>query len=678
MTNFRWMLLANLIAVPTVAPAALSQDRATIEAIAPILMAEDRRQFDGALFERSLMHPDVAVRRAAALAIGRIGHADGTPLLVPLLSAPEREIHPDLYFALGLLRDSAAVAPIIRRLRAPDSLDASAASEAVTALAKIGTPAAARFIGDLLASGGDLPRGRREVMVASAIIESRRLGALAPVAAITAFAYEDDVDLRWRAVYALGRLAAPGGGDAVLRAARDASPLIRETSVRSLIRRFADTTGLAPAAVRTELVRAFDDEHHGVRINALGAAASWRDSTFTSRALILLRDADQNVRVAAAAALGEFGGRSAAVELDSVLSRRDGTWALKRAALLGLARLDPARFAVRAGEWSRSTDWRDRIVALDGWAIVKPTDAAPFTIGLADAEPRVRAAAMGAWRNARGRADSTVIDAARQRLRDPDPFVRGAAVSAVAADPAADDAPLLVAAWSLSASDGDPDTRLAIVRALAALARRDPGLIDRLGPAFLTRPADEILRAAAESSWPQLAARWGPAWPITSARTLDDYRGVVQGVMFARENVTVTIDVEGRGAVDVELLGRDAPLTVANFLRLVDQRYFDGNRWHRVVPNFVVQDGDRTGTGSGGPGWAIRDEINRQRYDVPMLGMALSGPDTGGSQWFINLSPQPHLDGIYTIFGKVTGSYNGLRRITQGDVIRSIRRSRGG
>ncbi|MBA2291475.1 MAG: HEAT repeat domain-containing protein [Gemmatimonadales bacterium] len=671
-----WILL-GLLAGPTM-PTLIAQDRATVEAIAPILMAEDRRQFDAALFERSLIHPDLAVRRAAALAIGRIGSPDGTAMLVPLLSAREREIHADAFFSLGLLRDSAAVPAIIRRLRAPDSLDAAAASEAVTALAKIGSPDAARFIGDLLASGGDLPRGRRELMVAAAIMESRRLGALAPVAALTPFAYDENVDLRWRAVYSLGRLAASGSGEPVLRAVRDASPLIRETAARSLTRRFADTTGLAPAAVHIELVRAFDDEHPGVRINALGAAATWRDSTYTSRALILLRDNDQNVRVAAAGALGEFGGRSAAVELDSTLSRRDATWALRRAALLALARLDSARFAARAGEWSRSPDWRDRVVALDGWAVLRTDDPKPFTIALADPEPRVRAAALGAWRTARGRTDSTVIAAGRQRLRDPDSFVRGAAVSVVAGDPAAEDAPLLVAAWTLSASDADPDTRLAIVRALAALGRRDPALIDRLGPAFLARPDDELLRAAAETSWPQLAARWGPAWPVTSRRTLDDYRGVVQGVMLARDNVSVTIDVEGRGSVEIELLGRDAPLTVANFLRLVDQRYFDGNRWHRVVPNFVIQDGDRTGTGSGGPGWAIRDEINRQRYDVPMLGMALSGPDTGGSQWFINLSPQPHLDGIYAIFGRVTGSYNGLRRITQGDVIRSIRRSRPG
>src|SRR5690606_24822569 len=148
---------------------------------------------------------------------------------------------------------------------------------------------------------------------------------------------------------------------------------------------------------------------------------------------------------------------------------------------------------------------------------------------------------------------------------------------------------------------------------------------------------------------------WGGVTPIETGRTLEDYRQLAARYLFAPDNPRVAIEVEGRGRIEVELLPRDAPLTVANFLRLVDRRYFDNVRWHRVVPNFVVQDGDPTGTGSGGPGWSIRDEINRLHYDVPMVGMALSGPDTGGSQWFINLSPQPHLDGGYTIFGRVVG-----------------------
>jgi cyclophilin family peptidyl-prolyl cis-trans isomerase len=92
-----------------------------------------------------------------------------------------------------------------------------------------------------------------------------------------------------------------------------------------------------------------------------------------------------------------------------------------------------------------------------------------------------------------------------------------------------------------------------------------------------------------------------------------------------------------------------------------------------VVPNFVIQDGDPRGDGSGGPGYAIRDEINPLRYLRGTLGMALSGPDTGGSQYFITHSPQPHLDGGYTVFGRVTADMDAVDRVTQEDPITFIR-----
>ena len=169
----------------------------------------------------------------------------------------------------------------------------------------------------------------------------------------------------------------------------------------------------------------------------------------------------------------------------------------------------------------------------------------------------------------------------------------------------------------------------------------------------------------------------GSAYPIATGRTTQEYRDLVRRFIIRTDSLArpkITIETEQRGPVVIELLGPDAPLTVANFLRLADRHFFDGNRWHRVVPNFVVQDGDPRGDGFGGPGGAIRDEINMNRYDGPMLGMALSGPDTGASQWFITLSAQPHLDGTYTIFGRVVSGIASLLRITQGDQIRTIHR----
>src|SRR5262249_54987128 len=109
-----------------------------------------------------------------------------------------------------------------------------------------------------------------------------------------------------------------------------------------------------------------------------------------------------------------------------------------------------------------------------------------------------------------------------------------------------------------------------------------------------------------------------------------------------------------RGTIEIQLLPGDAPHTVANFVTLARKGYYDRTHFHRIVPNFVIQDGDPTGTGWGGPGYAIRCEYNRRRYDTGAVGMALSGKDTGGSQYFITQSPQPHLDGRYTIFGHVT------------------------
>ena len=104
-----------------------------------------------------------------------------------------------------------------------------------------------------------------------------------------------------------------------------------------------------------------------------------------------------------------------------------------------------------------------------------------------------------------------------------------------------------------------------------------------------------------------------------------------------------------------------------------EKGYYRGTRFHRVVPNFVAQDGDPRGDGNGGPGYAIRDELNRRPYERGTVGMALSGPDTGGSQYFLTLSRQPHLDGHYTVFARVLGGDDVLDRIVQGDAILEVR-----
>ena len=111
-----------------------------------------------------------------------------------------------------------------------------------------------------------------------------------------------------------------------------------------------------------------------------------------------------------------------------------------------------------------------------------------------------------------------------------------------------------------------------------------------------------------------------------------------------------------------------------NFIKLAKSGYFNGIAFHRVVPNFVMQDGDPRGDGNGGPGWEIRDEINTAAYERGAVGMALSGKNTGGSQWFVTHSPQPHLDGGYTVFGRVNeNDMKIVDNIVRGDKILSVK-----
>ena len=114
-------------------------------------------------------------------------------------------------------------------------------------------------------------------------------------------------------------------------------------------------------------------------------------------------------------------------------------------------------------------------------------------------------------------------------------------------------------------------------------------------------------------------------------------------------------------------------MTAWNFATLAKRGYFDGTTFMRVVPNFVLQGGDPRNDMSGGPGYAIRDEINMEKYTRGAVGMALSGPDTGGSQFFITHSPQPHLDGGYTVFAHVISGLEDVADLVErGDRVETI------
>lgn len=134
-----------------------------------------------------------------------------------------------------------------------------------------------------------------------------------------------------------------------------------------------------------------------------------------------------------------------------------------------------------------------------------------------------------------------------------------------------------------------------------------------------------------------------------------------------------------QGEIELELYPQYAPKTVNNFVFLIREGYYDGVTFHRVIKNFVIQGGDPTGTGSGGPGYQFEDEFrgNPMKHETGSISMANAGPGTNGSQFFITHSPQPHLDGHHTVFGKVVKGQDVVNAIAQGDLMEKVTVSEG-
>jgi peptidyl-prolyl cis-trans isomerase B (cyclophilin B) len=138
---------------------------------------------------------------------------------------------------------------------------------------------------------------------------------------------------------------------------------------------------------------------------------------------------------------------------------------------------------------------------------------------------------------------------------------------------------------------------------------------------------------------------------------------------------TYMIKIEtNRGVIEMELYPEHAPETVNNFVFLSREGFYDGVTFHRVISDFVIQGGDPMGTGTGGPGYRFGDELkgNPLKHERGVISMANAGPNTNGSQFFITHSPQPHLNGKHTVFGKVVGGIDVVDRIQQGDVMEKV------
>lgn len=253
----------------------------------------------------------------------------------------------------------------------------------------------------------------------------------------------------------------------------------------------------------------------------------------------------------------------------------------------------------------------------------------------------------------------------RDKIREDDVIIRATAAELISEQaPSEGNARALIEALPVAMRDKDlNDAALSILDALAT--QKNQAANDAIKTALdssdhlIRRRAVALLKANGAGDF---SNRIGT---VKTRNTETDYLRAI-----ARIGRTVTATVlTSKGAFTIEFLPEEAPLTVDNFVQLARKGYFNGQTVPRVVPNFVIQTGDPRGDQNGGPGYQIRCEINEVPYERGAVGMALSGKDTGGSQWFVTHSPQPHLDGGYTVFGSVIRGLDVVDNIARGDGI---------
>lgn len=673
-STLRLSLFLLIGPLPGVVAAQSPTDETTIGQLAALLGAADARRFDAAVIREALASPIPAVRRQAALTAGRIGDPAGVDLLLLALNDTIDEVRAAAAFGLGLLKDARSLPVLLQRARGAAPADQRRAEvEAVTAIAKIGGTEGARALAEVLATGS--PGAPASPVVATALLEAWRLGSRAPVPQLLTFTDAAETDTRWRALYSLGRLRAASAASRLVRALADRDPQVRAIAARGVSKALLDSARMEARLAIDGLRPLLDDPDGHVRINALRALGSFRDSSVVPLVAPLVADRNIGVAVQAETTLGVLRGAAAIEALRPRLS--SSVFAVKRQAVIALAQADSTVGVGAAAAIAGDADWRWRSVAAEAFGAARARDRLEGQ--LADPDGRVVAQALQALQRIVTGSDSSLRARARALLTHADPAVRSVSADLLGRHPDAADVEILTTAYQRAEGDPFNDARLSALSALGAIAAASPTGRLRVATKFIPavpRAEDYLVRRLAADTLPDARDAWGPAVPITTRRSPAEYRDVARRWLapgLAGTNPHIFLETD-RGTIELELLPTEAPLTVAAIIDLVERRYFDGTRWHRVVPNFVVQDGDPRGDGWGGPGFFLRDEINPMRYQPGSVGMALSGPDTGGSQYFITHSPQPHLDGIYTIFARVVGATNILDQIGQGDRIRSIHR----
>jgi cyclophilin family peptidyl-prolyl cis-trans isomerase len=613
------------------------------------------------------------VRRRAALAIGRVGLREGVAPLSATLADPDPEVREMAAFALGLIGDRGALEALTRTLSDSAPLVQGRAAEALGLIGDASAaPAIAAMAVQHLAAAGlteigpdDLtwpgPPSREAYRLA--LYALARLKTYEPVAQVTLAPDGRPRSDWWPIAYALQRLGDARAVPMLLSLVRSPG---RDTAAFAARGLGASKDKSAIPALLDLLKRTAKEGGHPAAIAAVRALAELgaADARQPLIAIVQQAESDPALRLEAVTALGAVGASEATTMLQDLLS--DPWPSMRAAALRSLAQVDRGGFLLILSGMDPDPHWHVRAALAGVLATLDAEAAVPrLTDMLTDTDLRTRPAVLEALVKVRA---PNAISAVATQLKEADPIVRATAARLVGELKAPQAAEMLADAYRASAGDSTYVARAAIIETLASSgdAGREiirSGLTDR----------DWALRLKAAEHVAKFDASADVAGAIRPAPTRVP-EGGYEAPRLVNPPVSPHVYIETeRGTIQIELAVLEAPLTVDNFVTLARRGYFTNLAIHRVVPNFVVQDGDPRGDGEGGPGYSIRDELNTLPYLRGTVGMALDWRDTGGSQFFITHSPQPHLDARYTVFGRVVSGMDVVDRLRQWDVIKSVR-----
>lgn len=657
----------------------LTYSQVPLPVLLRITQAEDERRWDDEL-RALLSNRNAAIRKRAALAAGRIGNEDSVSALTNLLKDADPNVRAMAAFALGEV-ESIAAADVLIAVVKNDDERGELRARAIEALGKI----AATLPQDQQARQRELGAVIREALEVESTRSANQLTVLLGITAVlrsrpadagstlAKFLNSPDARVRSDAANALARLRLKEGNERLRYLVdTDRDPNVRANAARVLgITEDKDSFPLL-------LNRATSDIDERVRVSGIRGLAALKNP---NAADLLLKHitTNRNEILEIATTVGRLIPQTD--YNDAIFWFRNKNETLNHTAPeieIAFVRVAPATYLADLEKLSPPTGWRATAAIANALAEYA---ALPDSL---NTKSELAAAAQGRLRKMLEypNADYAIPDVLRALaafkpqnlqqilialLKEPDVIVRGTAADLLGELPPSDEiTTMLIAARLRTERDSLNDAALSILDALgkqksAAANNAIKTALD--SPDYLVRQrAATILKANGAGDFSSQVGL------VKTRNTLADYRRALARIGRKVSAVVTTT----KGSFTIDLLPSEAPLTVDNFVQLAQRNYYRGITIHRVVPNFVIQDGDPRGDGNGGPGYQIRCEINEVLYDRATLGMALSGKDTGGSQWFVTHAPQPHLDGGYTVFGRVVAGMEVVDKIERGDVVKSI------